>query len=254
MGRSKRYTDEDFTNAVRSSESIRQVLRKIGLVEAGGNYHQAKLRIRNLHLDTSHFTGQAHLRGKSHSWSKKIPLDEILIKDSRYNGPIKKRLYQSGLLEEKCYVCGITEWNNKSLSLELEHKNGDRFDNRIENLTILCPNCHSQTEFFRGRNKKKHEEKTLYFCLECKKSLTDKRKTNLCIKCYMAQRRPVGQSMIPGDPNWRTKPKPHLRKVVRPNQESLKSMIKNMSWTAIGKKYKVSDNAVRKWAKGYGIL
>ncbi len=72
-----RYTKNDFIEAVKSSISMRQVLRKLGLVEAGGNYHQAKLRIKNLQLDTSHFLGQGHLRGKSHSWTKKIPLSEI---------------------------------------------------------------------------------------------------------------------------------------------------------------------------------
>ncbi len=154
MGRSKRYTDEDFIKAVQESTSMRQVLHKLGLVEAGGNYHQAKLRIKNLGLDSSHFLGQAHLRGKSHSWTKKLPLDKILVKDCRYGGHVRNRLLREGIFEAKCYECGLVDWQGKPISVELEHKNGDRFDNRLENLTFLCPNCHSQTPTYAAKKRK----------------------------------------------------------------------------------------------------
>jgi len=79
-----------------------------------------------------------------------------LIKNSKYKGGtdrLKKRLLREKIFEHKCYDCGITTWKNCVAPIELEHKNGDRFDNRIENLTLLCPNCHTFTTTYRGKNK-----------------------------------------------------------------------------------------------------
>jgi len=156
MGRPLKYSVEDFRQVVATSCSIRQVLKKLGLATSGGNYVHAKSRIVKLGLDISHFTGQSHLKGKTHNWAKKRPLNEILVEHSDYlnTDKLKKRLIAEGLLENRCYECGLTEWRKKPLPLELEHKNGNRFDNRIDNLTILCPNCHSQTPTHRGKNKK----------------------------------------------------------------------------------------------------
>ena len=159
MKKYKQYTEEDFIKYVKNSTSIRQVLKKIGLEPKGGNYATAKRRILVLNLDISHFTGQGHLKGKTHNWAKKIPLKEILIENSTYGGgssKLKTKLFKQGILKEQCYNCGLTEWLGKKISLELEHINGNRFDNRIENLIILCPNCHSQTTTYRGRGKKNH--------------------------------------------------------------------------------------------------
>lgn len=157
MPRIRSYSDEDFINAVKSSFSLRSVLSKLNLKPSGGNYSVAKRRILLLGLDISHFTGKGHLKGKHHTWAKKTPLDEILVKDSRYGGgssQLKKRLFDAGLLHKICYNCGLTKWMGKPIPLELEHINGDRFDNRLFNLSILCPNCHAFTETYRGRNKK----------------------------------------------------------------------------------------------------
>ena len=67
---------------------------------------------------------------------------------------LKQRLLQENVLENKCMMCGITEWMNKKIHMELHHKNGVRHDHRINNLLLLCPNCHSQTETFRAKNMK----------------------------------------------------------------------------------------------------
>lgn len=108
----KRYSDEEFVDAVKNSSSIRSVLIKIGLKPIGGNYAVAKRRIKLMGLNTEYFTGQGYLKGKTHQWAKKIPTEEILIKESKYGGSsskLKKRLFQEKLLEEKCYECGISE-------------------------------------------------------------------------------------------------------------------------------------------------
>ena len=147
--------DKDaFANVVKNSTSIRQVLQALGLVEAGGNYFTIKRQIKILQLDISHFTGQGHLKGKCNTWAPKMPLEQILVANSDYGGGtsrLKTRLLQEGKLEAKCYNCGMTEWLGKPAPLELEHKNGDRFDNRRENLTLLCANCHAFTPTYRRK-------------------------------------------------------------------------------------------------------
>lgn len=156
MGRPRKYTDQEFQEAIEQSLSFAQALSKVGLKPTGGNYAIAKQRVKDLKLDISHFKGQGYLKGQTHNWGKKKPLSEILIGDSSYTqtAKIRRKLLEEGLMEYKCYNCSGTEWLGKPIPLELEHINGNRFDNRIENLTLICPNCHAQTSTYRGKNKK----------------------------------------------------------------------------------------------------
>jgi hypothetical protein len=156
MPRSRTYTDNDIIVAVRESFSIAQVLRALGLKATGANYKGVYHHINRLGLDKSHFTGQGHLRGKRHNWSRKLPLAEILVAASSYNNStcLKSRLLREGLLPDKCSECGLPPiWQGKTLVLILDHKNGDHCDHRLENLRLLCPNCNSQQPTFAGKNK-----------------------------------------------------------------------------------------------------
>jgi hypothetical protein len=146
--------DETLYQAVKNSRSIREVLLQVGLNETGSAYRVFKKRVKILGIDTSHFLGQGHLKGKSHDWAPKIPLKKILVKNSTYNNTValKNRLIKEGLLKNRC-ECGLESiWNGKPITLQLDHINGHYDDNRITNLRILCPNCHSQTETFAGKN------------------------------------------------------------------------------------------------------
>jgi hypothetical protein len=153
---SRRYTDQDIIEAARSSFSIAQVLRILHLSPTGCNYRGIHTHFSRLGLDTSHFTGQGHLRGKTHSWTPKRPLADILVKNSTYrdNTKLKRRLLKEGLLVNRCYDCGLEPlWQGRLLVMVLDHINGDPFDYRIENLRLLCPNCNSQQLTFAGKNK-----------------------------------------------------------------------------------------------------
>jgi hypothetical protein len=153
---SRRYTDQQLTNTVRDSHSIARVLKILGLSPTGCNYKAMYRHFKRLGLDTSHFTGQGHLKGKRHSWTPCRPLHEILVENTDYrdNNKLKRRLLREGLLHNRCYECEMEPlWQGKPLVFVLDHINGNCADYRLENLRLLCPNCNSQQPTFAGRNK-----------------------------------------------------------------------------------------------------
>jgi hypothetical protein len=157
----RKYTDEQLTIAVQGSTSIRQVLGKLGLVEAGGNYVVVRSRIQMLNLDTSHFAGKAWRRGNTAPVVSAKDLSELLKKGSRVQSyKLKKRLLAESLKVLKCESCGQVEWLNQPIPLELDHINGDVTDNRLVNLRLLCPNCHALTETYRGKKLAKCRDET----------------------------------------------------------------------------------------------
>jgi len=147
------WSTEQLKNAVKNSFSYRQVLAKLGLREAGGNYEQIKKYIREYKLDIKHFKGRGWNAGLRGIGKPRIPLEQILKKGTYFQSfKLKKRLFSAELKHQKCERCGWAEKTKDGyLPLELDHINGDRHDNRLENLRILCPNCHSLTPHHRGR-------------------------------------------------------------------------------------------------------
>lgn len=239
-----KYTKEQLENIVKESLSIADVCRKMDIRPVGGNYKTLNFKFKIWNIDISHFTGAAwNQGGRYHNIKEKQPLNEILIENSSFlsTGILRIRLIKEGLKEYKCEKCGITEWENKPIQLELDHVNGKNMDNRIENLNILCPNCHSQTPFHRGRNreksaisefrkekfKKEKKIKELKICT-CGQDIKNKRRKYCSKQCAIL----------------------HGSKVQdRPTQEQLLNDIKKLGYAATGRKYGVSDNAIRKWLK-----
>jgi hypothetical protein len=153
MAMQRKYTDDDLRTAVPEAFSVAQVLKAIGLRPAGGNYKTVQSRILELDLDTSHFRGQGWSRGQSITLRPPRPLVEVLVDGSTTRSShLKKRLLREGLKQPICEGCGGSLWRGQPIPLELEHVNGRNTDNRLENLALLCPNCHAQTSTYRGRN------------------------------------------------------------------------------------------------------
>lgn len=157
-GKKRSWTDEELIVAVKESRSTRMVIQKLGLVPAGGNYVQVYYAIKNLNLSTSHFKGMGWNKGLKVTLRPAMPLEEVLVKGRRYQSyTLKRRLYLAGLKLPKCELCGWAEMSiDGRIPLELDHINGVHDDNRLENLRILCPNCHSLQLTHRGKNKKTH--------------------------------------------------------------------------------------------------
>ena len=156
-----KWTKEDYTEAVCKSHSIAEVCRILGIKPTGGNYRIVHKAIDLYHLDTSHFTGQGWNVGLRFRPRKELEIGEILKKDSYYQSyKLKRRLLKEGLKENRCEICGLTEWNGQPIPLELHHVNGVNSDHRIENLKMVCPNCHALTDNYRGLNKKSAHQET----------------------------------------------------------------------------------------------
>ena len=128
-------------------------------------------------------------------------------------------------METKCAICGIDIWNGKEISLQLHHIDGDKTNNLIENLQLLCPNCHAQTDSFGGRNKKEYIT-TFGGRAEKIKETSDE----------IARKKKE---------KWESS---HPRK-----EELIKTFLEQKSYVKTGKIYNVSDNAIRKWFKHYNL-
>ncbi len=160
MRRKRSWTIEQLTYAVRESTSYRQVLQKLGLRPAGGNYAQIKKYIKEHKLSVGHFKGKAWSKGLTGVGVFRRSLESILVEGSDYQSyKLKKRLFAAGLKKPTCELCGWAKQSKDGrIPLELDHVNGVGTDNRIENLRILCPNCHSLQPTHRGLNQKRKKK------------------------------------------------------------------------------------------------
>lgn len=211
------WTKQQLIEAVKTSENYSEVCKALSLCSGGNNIKTIKKYIEKLNLSICHFLSKAEFARRKGIPKHKMPLEQILVEKSSYSrGHLKDRLYDEGFKKRKCELCGQGEvWQNKKMSLILDHINGVRNDNRLENLRIVCPNCNATLPTHCGKVRLDAEE-------------TKKKK---------AQANRLNRK--------------NKRKVQRPTFEVLRKEISESNYSAVGRKYGVSDNAIRKWVRFY---
>jgi hypothetical protein len=233
------YTEAQLREVIAGSLSWAESLRKLGLRDAGGNFTTIQRHAAAWNISTSHFD-PAGVRNRSLRRANQArPLDEILVEGSNYKrSHLKPRLYAEGIKERRCEMCGQgEEWNGARMSLILDHINGNATDNRLENLRIVCPNCASTLDTHCGRNKPIRPPAR---CERCGETFYPARPAQRYCSSACGVHSP-----------GRRGPQPERRKVERPPYEQLVAEIQATSYLAVGRKYGVSDNAVRKWISRY---
>ncbi|CAM5341939.1 hypothetical protein GCM10010329_36200 [Streptomyces spiroverticillatus] len=150
-----RHSDETLRELVATSRSVAEVVRRLGISPVGGNQAHIGRRIAALKLDTTHFV-QAGRMGRERPRQTKR---DVLVLGSASGGRVDRDRLHRALLRigvpEECAECGNTTiWNDRPLRLEIDHVNGDWWDNRPTNLRFLCPNCHAVTDTYRGRKRR----------------------------------------------------------------------------------------------------
>jgi hypothetical protein len=236
------FSEQELRHAIANARSWSETLRNMDRCPTGNNWRTIKKYAAKWQIATDHFDPYAAANEALRKGATKAkPLEEILVENSTYSRTaLKRRLYETGLKEPICELCGQDEnWRGLRISLILDHINGKRNDNRIENLRIVCPNCAAGLETHCGRAKKKLDRAR--DCLLCGKPFKAKYRDHR----YCS--RECGQKL---KPNIRG-PRPERRKVERPPYEQLLDEVKRLGWSAVGRMYGVSDNAIRKWIRSY---
>jgi hypothetical protein len=223
---------------VAQAECWADVLRYLGYGIKGGNYRTLQRWAVHWDISSDHFDARA--RTSRSADTRRIPLEEIMVEHSSYSrGKLKRRLLAAGIKQPVCEMCGQGElWCGRRMSLVLDHVNGVADDHRLENLRMLCPNCNATLDTHCGRNTPSER-----VCPSCEHAFVPaSRLQRYCSrKCWgrVAGTRSTGHA------------RPETRKVERPSYEQLQRDVAELSMVAVGRKYGVSDNAVRKWLRWY---
>lgn len=147
-------SEQEIRIVVNNSFSYAQAMRGLDIIPIGGNYKTFKRMLKKFNINTQHFTGKLWSKGKTlgikYSIEDYLSGRRVVTKSHDF----KLRLIKSGIFERKCYNCNGIEWMGEPIPIELHHKNGNTENNTIENLTILCPNCHALTDNYRIKNHK----------------------------------------------------------------------------------------------------
>jgi hypothetical protein len=234
----RKWSIDQIREAVKKSKNYIEVIRFLGL-KANSSYITIKKYITELNLDISHFESkeQFYQRTLGRVDRGKKDLNSILIENSNYSrSRLKERLYKKGLKKRICELCGQDEnWKGKKISLILDHINGINNDNRITNLRIVCPNCAATLETHCGKNTKK-------LCPICGDPVKAQNKIYCSSLCYNKAKR----SFLD-----RKEASIKQRKIERPSYIDLRKDVSELGFLGTGRKYSVSDNAIRKWLKWY---
>lgn len=224
------YTKDELENIVKNSYSMKEVIAKIGYkTQNGNNSTTVKNRLIEYEISTKHFKNvDKTIRTK----------ENVFCINSTATQATLRRWYKERSDDSHCAICNQEKnWQGKPLIMTLDHINGNNHDNREENLRWICPNCASQLPTFAGKNNKSHDG---YIS-------TDSKKINkkICPICN------INEIYVKSKMCKECRTKKSRANI--PSKEELEQLIYTTSFVAIGKKYGVTDNAVRKWCKDYGL-
>lgn len=233
-----------YISLIKESLSLREVCLKAGLVVTTGNYDTLKRIIKDNNIDISHFK-----RCSLGIYKEPKELKDYLVENSTIKShKLKNRLFKEQIKEQKCECCGLTEWMGKPINLQLHHINGINTDNRLENLQILCPNCHSFTDNFSGKNQKNNiKERNI--------KISNKLDDNLIISLlnenkdieYIANKLDRKPSTILKHIKKNGIKIEHVKKTTLYNVEEMFSLMREFkTYSTVGKIMGVSDNAIKK--------
>lgn len=263
----RKYTQEECASAVASSLSYASVLRKLGLCLYGSAYYSLKNALREWNIGTEHFTGCAWNRGRTHPPAPRISSDTLFVVGDvfRSSHTLRNRVLQENLKPYLCEECGHPPlWNQKQLVLQLDHIDGNRLDNRLENLRFLCPNCHTQTSTWCSKNKKtgsvaqmarRHAQDVRQRTLESDVGSTPTRVTKFpklklaCFDCGEPNSRVSLRCKACENKNRRGKG----TKITWLPLDELVERLQTTNLHQLGKELGVSDNAIRKHLRSCGV-
>jgi hypothetical protein len=232
-----RYSEAQAREALAASRTYSEALRRLGMRPAGGNHATIRRYAEEIwKIPVDHLDPDSARRGWRHP---PTPLADVLVEQSTYNrGRLKDRLFEEGLKERACELCGQGEvWQDRPMSLILDHINGVADDNRLENLRVVCPNCNATLDTHCGKKNRRPREARA--CGHCGRPFMPRtERTRYCGR-ECGQRAP------------KSGPRPGTRRAERPPYEQLLDEIDTLGYLAVGRKYGVSDDAIRKWRLAY---
>ncbi|MDP2692141.1 MAG: hypothetical protein Q8O88_00705 [bacterium] len=275
----KKVTDNELLECLKDSNyvSIRQIGQKFygtkGL--SGEFYNRIYSLVKTNNINTSHLQGQAWNRGRKHGFTYPI---NVYLENKRFikSNELKHRLIKEGLKERQCEDCLNTLSKNRPIPLQLHHIDGNKKNNNLINLQLLCPTCHTFTDNYCGKNIKikkikriisdaeiisavqtSYSRRQALLKLGLKDAAPNYDKINIIITKYGIELLTapiiIEEEKIT-DPHWRKRPRPQTRKVERPNKEDLEKMVWEMSSEDIAKKFGLSSGStIAKWCEEYGI-
>ena len=235
-----RYKAQEATVAIAASRSWSEALRRLGMCQTGGAHATLRKYAGLWGIATDHFDPYANVRGKGAA--RRRPLNEILVEHSTFSrNHLKERLYEEGLKRPLCELCGQDEhWKGGVMSLILDHVNGVSDDHRLANLRIVCPNCAATLDTHCAR--KRRLIRVEQDCVRCGRPFRPRyRRQRYCSReCGMRWDR-SGVA------------RPASRKVDRPPYSQLLREVHAIGFSATGRRYGVTDNAIRKWLRQYEL-
>lgn len=240
--------DSQFKSIIESGKKWSDILNVFGYSTAKP-LDDIKNKCNRLHIPYGHIENDTDSMKRKKSYT----LEEICIANSWYSNcsKLKQRLHKELGWEERCMICKLDKWNNKPIPLEIDHINGKHFDHRLDNLRFLCPNCHAQTNTYKGKNmfnrisksvenipecnknssgikhKCSKQEKQQHKCQDCGVDIS--RRCQRCVPCYNKTKFKI---------EW-------------PPYEQLLRDLENSSYRQVGMKYGVSDKSVKKRLEAY---